>query len=280
MGFLRWGLASALCVALGAVAVARPAAPRIDGVDVERVPALEAGARLNFSVFGTPGGSVVLRIAGVPRDVVLQELQPGVYDGSLVIEPEDRISTDAQVVATLQLHGQVARSALQEPLVLGAERVAAQEQAPFPAPRPAPLPAPLPTPLPAPVEAPARAPLQPPMHAPLPPPAPAMCERCAIVESIRAVDGPRDTLPNTPGRALITHLFGEQGEAQVARWFGNVGRAFSGRPAPSGTAWEVQLRLPSGEHVDRRYDTQPPFRVGDMLVLGSTRSGEAIRSAP
>ena len=104
--------------------------PRIDGVDVERVAALVPGTRLNFSVFGSPGGQVVVQIDGARHPLPLRELQPGVYDGSYRLEPGEHIAADARAVAVLRLGAQEVRAVLDEPLLLDAGLAALPRSAP------------------------------------------------------------------------------------------------------------------------------------------------------
>jgi hypothetical protein len=101
-------------------AVGAPAVPiRIDGLDVEEVPRLDVGTRLNFSLFGTPDAVATLQIDGARHGVRLRESEKGVYEGTYVIDEHDRITADGQVVATLRRGHEVTKSVLDEPLVLG-----------------------------------------------------------------------------------------------------------------------------------------------------------------
>ena len=174
---LGWALLLAALAWAGGSAWAQ-GRPRIDGIDVERVAALAAGTRLNFSVFGSPGAQVVLQIDGAHRPLPLREVQPGVYDGSYLLEPGEHIAADARVVATLRSGGLETRAMLDEPLLLGPNvapppQAQAQTQAesppaptsprpplasPVPLPEPIPSPAPMPEASPAPRPAPAPAP--------------------------------------------------------------------------------------------------------------------------
>src|SRR2546427_2514393 len=64
-------------------------APRVDGFDVERVLQLSPGVQLNFAVFGTPGGEIELHIDGARAQLMLAEVQAGVYEGSYTINEQD-----------------------------------------------------------------------------------------------------------------------------------------------------------------------------------------------
>jgi len=127
VSFHRLLMSAALAAALGCAPAlaaarepARSAAPAVivEGVDVEQVAAIGAGVRLNFTVFGTPGALVVLRIDGGRRLLELREAEPGVYEGSYVIDGADAIRPESRVSATLQKDGAVAYAALDEPLLL------------------------------------------------------------------------------------------------------------------------------------------------------------------
>jgi hypothetical protein len=309
-----WGLGAALLL-LAALAGAAGSTwaqgrPRIDGFDVERVTELAAGTRLNFSVFGSPGGQVVLQIDGARRPLPLREVQPGVYDGSYLLEAGEHIAADARVVATLRTGGFETRAMLDEPLLLGLAGVTPRplETQPTPALPPVATPAPLPepepitppAPAPSPEPMPTRPAPDPTVERPAPPgPAPdfplasprrgaAPCPDCATVESIRPL--PADTRPpaSAPGM-LLGGLFGERvGQAvdrHVARVSGAVERAVHGRPLDerSGPGVEVVLRLPNGQRLLRVYDREPDLRVGDTVRrsndLGGARS-ERLLDAP
>ncbi len=236
----------------------------VEAFDVEQVPALSPGTQLHFSLFGTPDAEASLQIDGARRSLDLHEVQPGVYEGSYTIDAQDRIGPQGQVTATLRRGHQVARSVLDEALLLDAPAapVAAGPRIGTPVPaRPA-LPA-----LPAVPEV-------------------AACDDCAVVESIRAVD-----LAEPPGffGALAGGLFGAllgdqvgRGDGRrLARVMGALGGALAGRELErSGgrhTRYEVVLRLPDGAAQTHRYDSPPPFTVGDTVRLGA--AARAPRSA-
>ena len=315
-----WKLGAALVLLAGLAGMGGPAGaqgrPRIDGVDVERVAELAPGTRLNFSVFGSPGGQVVVQIDGARHPLPLRELQPGVYDGSYRLEPGEHITPDARVVAILRLGTQEARALLDEPLLLdggvalprSATGPVAGATAPLHTPTPTPTlppgpardpaatpPPPAPTPLP-PVAAPplpdtADTRPAPPPAGDFPPPtrpAPAPCADCAIVESIRPL--PADARPpaSAPG-SFLGGLFGERvGQAvdrHVARVTGAVDRAVRGRSLdePAGPGVEVVLRLATGQRLVRVYDRDPGLRVGDSVRRGADLGGarsERLLGAP
>jgi uncharacterized protein YcfJ len=245
MAFVRHGVVgmwAALLLSITGVAWAATNL-QVEAFDVEQVPQLAAGARLNFSVFGSPGATATLQIDGAPYPLELRETQPGVYEGSYTIGERDHIAPDGRVVATLRRGEQAATMELTEPLQLGASPPVAA------APPPA-LPQALPD---------RRA-----------------CDDCAVVESIRAVE-----IRGVPGHlgaivgGVIGALFGDQiGQAEgrrVARIVGAVGGALAGREIErrhgSRTQYDVVLRRPDGTTQMRRYEGMPPFRVGDTIRL-------------
>jgi hypothetical protein len=204
-----WGLGSALLL-LAALAGAAGSAwaqgrPRIDGFDVERVPELAAGTRLNFSVFGSAGGQVVLQIDGARRLLPLRELQPGVYDGSYLLEAGEHIAADARVVATLRAGGLETRAMLDEPLLLGQAAATPRplesrpDAAPPPLAPPAPRPEPIATPAPMPDATPA--PMPSPMPTPAPAPATTPMPRHAPAPAVDPEPDPTVDRPASPGPA-------------------------------------------------------------------------------
>ena len=244
------------------------AALRVDGFDVEQVASLTAGTRLTFSIFATPGAAATVLIDGVGRTVDLREVEPGVYEGSYVLQPGDRVRSEGPVVATVSRQGTVTRTVLEEPLLLDgplpAASPAARESVPprdggsrdGPAPNlsyprtgtavplamaPVPQPPPAsPVYTPAPIRAPRFATVPVPVGGtwPVAVPSPARvdtsCADCALVESIRAVEVP--SAPEHLGAiagAVAGAVFGDQiGRAHarhVTRVLGALGGALIGR---------------------------------------------------
>ncbi|WP_284619458.1 hypothetical protein [Aquabacterium humicola] len=281
MGVLRRlvvGVSSALfaagLAAAGASAAPRAPQPHIDALDVERVESLAPGTRLNFSLFGTAGGSAWLQIDGAQRALELRELQPGIYDGSHVIDARDRIGAHARVVATLRIGERSTQALLAEPLLLGVEAraPAATPAGPpvmtLPAERPgAALPADSP---PAPMALPPPVVLPPPFTRPSPAAAPSLCDDCARVESIRRIEP-----EGAASGGLIATLFGERVANELDRHFARLqaplDRAVGRQRA--GPRHEVVLRLASGERLLRSYEQAPAFKVGDIVPLGPNLGG-------
>lgn len=98
--------AGALTPPASEAATRRAAAPpQISAFDMEPVDRVAPGAELFFRVQGTPNARATVRIAGVPRTLVLEEVDDGVYEGSYVLRPRDRVSTDSAASVTLRRNG-------------------------------------------------------------------------------------------------------------------------------------------------------------------------------
>ncbi|MDP2032498.1 MAG: hypothetical protein Q8K29_03705 [Polaromonas sp.] len=95
--------AASVMLAVPASALAQPAQPELRSLQVATDDGLNAGARLDFTVEGTPRGQASLRLRGVPRNIVLKETARGVYTGSYTLRRQDRISESSAVRATLKV---------------------------------------------------------------------------------------------------------------------------------------------------------------------------------
>ncbi len=95
--------AASVLLALPGMAVAQPAQPELRSLQVGTDDGLRAGARLDFTLEGTPRGQVRLTVRGVPRTIVLKETARGVYAGSYTIRRQDRITESSAIRATLKV---------------------------------------------------------------------------------------------------------------------------------------------------------------------------------
>ena len=286
------------------------AAVAVDSIDVEQVAELGAGVPLNFTVFGSPGALVSLRIDGGRRVLELHEAEPGVYEGAYVIDGRDAIRADSRVTATLQRHGAVAYATLDEPLLLAQGTVpwsvaAAPALSPSPVPSlvpslvPSPVPSLVPSLVPSPVPSPvplaitAARPMPIPITvAPsqrLPPAAYAAaprelppCGDCAVVESVRPVEtAPHGGVIGAIGGAIAGAILGKEAGAahtqRVLTVLGAIGGALAGREierqATRQTQYDVDLRLADGTVLKRRYEQAPPFAAGETIRLGAPARG-------
>ena len=110
------------------------AGPHIDGFNVDEVRHLVPGAELNFDLYGSPGGSASLRIAGAQRNLNLTEVEPGQYSGTYTISSRDRITARSAVTGNLRIGNQVASAVLSESLLIGVGQHS-ENRAPGPAPQ-------------------------------------------------------------------------------------------------------------------------------------------------
>jgi outer membrane lipoprotein SlyB len=100
-------------------------APRIGGFDVKQVRKLGAGAELNFTLYGTPGGIAIISIPGATSRLLLEERQAGFYEGIYTIKSADRIASDSQATANLRVGNRVASMVLDEHLVVSSTKQSA-----------------------------------------------------------------------------------------------------------------------------------------------------------
>jgi outer membrane lipoprotein SlyB len=298
----------ACTVALAQARDAAPTAtsPAVEGVDVEQVATLASGVPLRFTVFGTPRSLGALRIEGARRPLELRETEPGIYEGTYVIDAGDAIRADSRVTASLQRGGSVAYSTLDEPLLLETGSVPWSTAATSPAtangalamsaPAPngkaaSPVPTSAATTLAASSGAPARVGVPVPLAAAALPPAAAPrgaepCADCAVVESVQAVEAPpRGGTIGAIGGAIAGAILGKEAGAahnrRMLSLLGAIGGAFAGREverkATQSTHYDVVLRLPDGSALKRRYEEAPPFSTGETIRLGaSARQGAPV----
>jgi hypothetical protein len=119
--------------ATGALAATKKASAVIENFVVDPANQLTPGTEMAFTVEGTAKGKASVRIAGVPRTINLNEVDPGTYEGTYTIRNSDKISPTAQVRATLKARGSTAVASVN---LKAAPPVAAAPAAP-PAPPPA-----------------------------------------------------------------------------------------------------------------------------------------------
>jgi hypothetical protein len=110
-------------------------------------------------------------------------------------------------------------------------------------------------------------------------PAELACADCAVVESVRAVEG--DDTPQRAGAfastvtgSVLGERFGEAHGRRITR----IWNVLSGRrsDADGTTRWDVVLRAADGSTVVRRYEARPPFVVGET---GAPRPWRRAREA-
>jgi len=94
-------------------AVPKKRAPQITAFEMEPVDKLTPGGELFFRVQGTPDARATVRVTGVPRTIVLQEVDDGVYEGAYTLRPADRPSPRSSVTALLRKQGLSSTSRIQ-----------------------------------------------------------------------------------------------------------------------------------------------------------------------
>lgn len=77
--------------------------PRITVLDVSPTDNITTGTAVSIRVEGTAHGQASARINGVPRTIVLKEVQDGIYEADYTIRSADKLPQGASVVATLRI---------------------------------------------------------------------------------------------------------------------------------------------------------------------------------
>jgi outer membrane lipoprotein SlyB len=97
--------------------------PHVDRFEVQGSDDLGPGNQLTFTVMGTPGSKVDVKIAGTQGVFFLPEVRPGEYSGLYTIRRDDRIAPDAPVTATIRANGRLSTALLGRPLLAGGPRM-------------------------------------------------------------------------------------------------------------------------------------------------------------
>jgi outer membrane lipoprotein SlyB len=77
--------------------------PKIDRFEVDPPARLAVGEEVNLTLSGSAGGAASATIAGVKGKLLMNEIRPGVYEGSHTIVNRDRIAADAVVTGNLRV---------------------------------------------------------------------------------------------------------------------------------------------------------------------------------
>ena len=102
-------------------AVAPPVPLAIERFGVTPVARIEPGAELRFVTFGTPGARATFTIDGVVQNVTMAEVRPGRYEGAYTIRRNDNFPPSLNITSALEGNGQVARSRLNQALLVDAQ---------------------------------------------------------------------------------------------------------------------------------------------------------------
>ena len=130
---LATGVAPAPAPAVAQPVVPPPpvaAMPAIERFAVVPVAKIEPGAELRFTAAGTPNGRAMLTIDGVVRDVAMPEVRPGRYEGAYTIRRNDNFPASLNITMALESNGQVARSKLNQALLVDARPPTVKNLAP------------------------------------------------------------------------------------------------------------------------------------------------------
>ena len=120
------GSAPPVAAAPAPVPPAPPPPPAAGPLAIERfvvtpVARIEPGAELRFTAFGPPGARATFTIDGVVQNVAMPEVRPGRYEGGYTIRRNDNFPPSLNITAALEANGQVARSRLNQALLVDAK---------------------------------------------------------------------------------------------------------------------------------------------------------------
>ena len=104
--------------------------PVIEKFGVTPVAKIEPGAELRFTAAGTPNGRAMLTIDGVVQGVAMPEVGRGRYEGAYTIRRNDNFPASLNITMALESNGQVARSKLNQALLLDARPPTVKNLAP------------------------------------------------------------------------------------------------------------------------------------------------------
>jgi outer membrane lipoprotein SlyB len=93
---------------------------RIDSFSVAQQSKVGPGSEIEFTLTGTPGRNVMLRIAGATADLPLSEVRPGHYEGSYTVRSRDRITAASLVTARVEKDGEAVMASLDQSVISGA----------------------------------------------------------------------------------------------------------------------------------------------------------------
>lgn len=142
LAFLRrwWALALPLIAAFGLLAAdpalgatkKKASAPQISSFEMEPPERLAPGGELFFRLQGTAGGKATVRVTGVSRTIVLDEVDDGTYEGAYRLRAADKPTQRSAVTGLLRKNGLSSTSRIQfaMPAVAQAPAAPAPPQAP------------------------------------------------------------------------------------------------------------------------------------------------------
>lgn len=96
------GLVATVPTLVSAQSINSRFAPQITNFTVDQSDQLTAGSDIDFTLEGTPRGQAVVRLNGIAKNIVLREVEPGIYEGSYTLSRRDRLSAPPTARATLK----------------------------------------------------------------------------------------------------------------------------------------------------------------------------------
>lgn len=78
-------------------------APEISSFQVDVTDQLAPGSDLSFTLEGSPRGQASVRLSGINKNIVLREVERGVYEGSYTLSRRDRLGPQPTATATLRV---------------------------------------------------------------------------------------------------------------------------------------------------------------------------------
>lgn len=131
-----WALALIVFGAVGFMAAEpaqaatkKKAAPQISSFEMEPPDRLGAGGELFFRLQGTAGAKATVRVTGVSRTIVLDEVDDGTYEGAYRLRAADKPSPRSAVTGLLRKNGLASTSRIQFAVPAVAQAPAAPPQA-------------------------------------------------------------------------------------------------------------------------------------------------------
>ena len=98
----------------------QPAAPKIDRFTLTPIGKIEPGADLRFAMAGSPDAKASFTIEGVVKNVPMQEVTRGNYEGSYTIRRLDHFPSTVNIFGTLEANGQAIGARLNQALITDA----------------------------------------------------------------------------------------------------------------------------------------------------------------
>ncbi len=109
-------------------------APEISDFQVDVSDQLAPGSDIDFTLEGTPRGKASVRLSGINKNIMLREVESGIYEGSYTLSRRDKLGPQPSARATLRVRGGV--TVATQALAGSPPPVASPPRPPVPAPAP------------------------------------------------------------------------------------------------------------------------------------------------